>query len=218
MRIPRPLGTAIHGTRPNQVPHFDYIYIHPVPRSHSHNYAWVLIIRDDFSGLTHLCPAETPDSHVTSEALLRWRSFFGTPELYVSDQAAYFVGQVMQSLTFRLGIEQHGCTTYIHYPNGTVEVIGKLVFQAFRTMISELRWLKNDWTFLLPTIEYYLNHKPQTRLDGRAPITVMTGIERDNPLDLIFRIDRGLISPTTKLPMERVEDILSEAAEQLNAL
>src|SRR4051794_17999337 len=29
IRVPRPLGTACHGTEPNQVLHFDFIYIQP---------------------------------------------------------------------------------------------------------------------------------------------------------------------------------------------
>jgi hypothetical protein len=34
---------------------------------------------------------------------------------------------------------------------------------------------------------HYLNHKPQARLGGRAPIAVMTGMEADNPIEVTFR-------------------------------
>ena len=91
----------------------------------------------------------------------------------------------MQSLETRLGVEHHACTSYVHFNNGTIEVICKLVLNALRVMISELRWLKTDWPYLIPTIEYYLNHKPQSRLNNNAPIEVMTGLSRDDPMDLI---------------------------------
>jgi len=49
-RIPRPLGAACHGMKPNQVLHFDYLYIAPKTDS-SLNYQWLFVIRDDFSGM-----------------------------------------------------------------------------------------------------------------------------------------------------------------------
>ena len=54
-RIPPPLGEACHGIRPNQVLHFDYMYICP-KLENSINYQWLFIIRDDFSGLVSLKP------------------------------------------------------------------------------------------------------------------------------------------------------------------
>jgi hypothetical protein len=126
--------------------------------------------------------------------------------------------KVMQSLVDRLGVEHHVCTSYIHYPNGTVEVICKLVLQAFRTLVSELKWAKEDWVYLLPTVEYYLNHKPQKRLAGKAPVTVMTGRNRDNPLDVIFKKDHVPIVGVDKLSTQRMSDIMEELADQLETL
>jgi hypothetical protein len=215
MHIPRPLGSALHGTKPNEVLHFDYLYIRAAKGDGVQGHQWVLIIRDDFTGLVQLTSTVTPDSHVTSEALLRWRSVFGSSKIYVSDQASYFVGEVLKSLTRRLGVDQHLCSAYIHYPNGTIEVICKLVLQAFRTLISELRWRKEDWVFLLPTVEYYLNHKPQTRLGNRAPITAMSGLPRDDPLELIFTRLNAVVAASSPVTVERMDAILCEAADQL---
>jgi len=93
----------------------------------------------------------------------------------------------MSELTERIQVDHHLTTSYIHYPNGTVEVVNKLILQAIRTLISELRWKKDDWEYLIPVITHYLNHKPQARLAGYAPITVHTGLQRDDPLDPIFK-------------------------------
>jgi hypothetical protein len=60
----------------------------------------------------------------------------------------------------KIGVEHHVTTAYIHYPNGPIEVVNQLVLQAIRTLISELRWKKEDWESLIPVIVQYLNHEP----------------------------------------------------------
>ncbi|RAN85649.1 hypothetical protein B5P41_33830, partial [Bacillus sp. SRB_28] len=114
-RIPRPFGEACHGTRPNQVLHFDFMYIMPRVKGSYHEFEWVLVIVDDLSGLVHLTPAVTPDTETTVDALMEWRSKFGTSEVYVSDQASYFLSEVMRSFAKKAGVEQQYWTTaYIH--------------------------------------------------------------------------------------------------------
>ena len=186
-RIPRPLGTQIHGQKPNQVLHFDYVYIHPVKNGASHSHQWIFVVRDDFTGMVMLEPCATPNTSVTVQTLMKWRSLYGSSEFFVSDQGSYFVSEAMKEYCELVRSSHHVTTPYIHYPNGTVEVINKLVLQAFRCLISELRWKKEEWPYLLPTIMHYLNHKPQARLGGRAPIAVMTGMEADNPIEVTFR-------------------------------
>ncbi|RAN86309.1 hypothetical protein B5P41_30045, partial [Bacillus sp. SRB_28] len=66
----------------------------------------------------------------------------------------------------------------------SIEVINKLILSAFRCVISELRWNKEDWPWLIKAIEHGLNHKPQKRLGWRAPVTVHTGAKADNPVEL----------------------------------
>ena len=186
-RIPRPLGTQIHGQKPNQVLHFDYVYIYPVKNGASHSHQWIFVVRDDFTGMVMLEPCATPNTSVTVQTLMKWRSLYGSSEFFVSDQGSYFVSEAMKEYCELVRSSHHVTTPYIHYPNGTVEVINKLVLQAFRCLISELRWKKEEWPYLLPTIMHYLNHKPQARLGGRAPIAVMTGMEADNPIEVTFR-------------------------------
>ena len=86
-RIPRPLGTACHGVKPNQVLHFDYLYVAPA-FDNSLSCQWIFVIRDDFSGMVLLKPVHVPNTHFTVEALLEWRALFGNPQMLVSDQAS----------------------------------------------------------------------------------------------------------------------------------
>ena len=92
---PRPLGEACHGKEKGQVIHFDYLYIYPKKEKSYHDFEWLLVIRDDYSGMVMLTPAEKPNKITTVDALMQWRSWFGRTEVFVSDQASYFMSQTM---------------------------------------------------------------------------------------------------------------------------
>ena len=66
-------------------------------------------------------------------------------------------------------------------------MINKIYLALIRALLSELRWNKEHWPWLNRNVEHTINHRGQTRLNGNAPITVMTGRQPDNPLDEIFR-------------------------------
>ena len=102
-RIPRPLGAACHGTRPNEVLHFDYLYIASKLKS-SLNYQWIFVIRDDFSGFIFLKPVMVPNTANTADALLECRSLFGHSKIYVSDQSSFFSSETLKLLFMKLGV------------------------------------------------------------------------------------------------------------------
>jgi len=83
-------------------------------------------------------------------------------------------------------MKQHFITAYAHYSNGSIEIINREIISLFRALISELRWDKHHWPCLVKLVEHTLNHRPQRRLGGHAPITVMSGLQPDNPLDAVF--------------------------------
>ena len=85
------------------------------------------------------------------------------------------------------------------------------MLQAIRTLISELRWKKEDWESLIPVITHYLNHKPQARLAGHDPVTVHTGLPRDDPLELIFR--RPNLLALQRLKPSFIETVLSKVSD-----
>ena len=57
-RIPKPLGTALHGTKPNEVRQTDFLYMGP--RLNGKNY--MLILRDGLSSYARLWATEAADS------------------------------------------------------------------------------------------------------------------------------------------------------------
>jgi Integrase zinc binding domain len=72
-RMPRPLGEAIHADKPNEVLHFDYLYMGPSNKEDQ----YLLILKDDLSGYVWLTASPSADSETTADALVRWFSSFG---------------------------------------------------------------------------------------------------------------------------------------------
>ena len=203
-RKPRPLGEACHGTEKGQVIHFDYLYVYPRKENAYHTFEWLFVIRDDYSGMVMLTPVEKPNTITTVDALMQWRSWFGRTEVFVSDQASYFMSEVMREFAKRCNTQQHWTTAYAHYPNGSIEVINKHFLSLMRALISELRWNKEDWPWLVKLVEHTLNHRPQARLGGLAPYTVWTGKKADNPLDLVFYDPSNVIVDMKRIPESRI--------------
>src|SRR5512133_2390758 len=126
--------------KPNQVLHFNFLYIAPKTDS-SLNYQWLFVIRDDFSGMVLLTPVLVPNTHATVDALLEWRAVFGRSDVYVSDQASYFLSETMKELVAKIGAKQHFVTAYAHYSNGTIEIVNRQILNLMKCLISELRYI-----------------------------------------------------------------------------
>jgi hypothetical protein len=84
-KVPRPLVTQLHSTKPNEILHFDFLYI---GLSRDGKYQYLLLLKDDLSGYLRLVPCRTADSAATVDALMRWFAVFGVVLLWISDRAA----------------------------------------------------------------------------------------------------------------------------------
>jgi Integrase zinc binding domain len=73
--IPRPLGEALHAESPNEVLHFDFLYL----GREDDQFTYVLVIKDDFSSFCEIFPCRSADSFVAADALIDWFKRFGTP-------------------------------------------------------------------------------------------------------------------------------------------
>jgi hypothetical protein len=67
--VPRPLGTQLLATKPNEILHFDFPYI-GLSRDGKHQY--LLLLKDDLSGYLWLVPCRMADAAATVDALMRW--------------------------------------------------------------------------------------------------------------------------------------------------
>lgn len=58
-KIPRPLASTLHGSRPNEVLHMDYLFMgNSIPL----DFNYILILRDDFSSFVWLFPTNSATS------------------------------------------------------------------------------------------------------------------------------------------------------------
>ena len=63
-KVPRPLGETVHGTRPGEVVHFDYLYVSGLlgddGLDEDGGYSYILVMMDDMSNWVWL---ESPRGH-----------------------------------------------------------------------------------------------------------------------------------------------------------
>lgn len=177
-KVPRPLGHAVHGSRPNEVLHFDFCYI-----MHSESaMRYVLILKDDFSGYTWLVPTSETDAETAANALLQWFASFGIARIWVSDQGSHFKNELVTKLCESLQSQHHFTLPYCPWSNGTVEVVCRELLRAMRALLSELQMPQRCWPQILPLVQSVLNNSILSRLGNRSPTTVFTGQSPESPL------------------------------------
>jgi len=183
-KIPRPLSTTIHACKPNEVIHFDYLFLGENDKEQK----YVLVVKDDLSGYCWLEPSASACSEHTAEVLARWMRIFTTPSIWVSDQGSHFKNEVLEYLAKDHRIRHKFSVAYSPWANGTVESLMRSILSATRAMLTELKLGPQDWASVLPSIAIALNQTSLGRLgrrkDGtaRTPLEVMTGIEPRRPL------------------------------------
>jgi hypothetical protein len=66
-KVPRPLGTQLHATKPNEILQFDFLYI---GLSRDGKYQYLLLLKDDLNEYLWLVPCRTADAAATIDALM----------------------------------------------------------------------------------------------------------------------------------------------------
>jgi hypothetical protein len=92
-KVPRPLGTQLHAIKPNEILHFDFLYI---GLSRDGKYQYLLPLKDDLSGYLWLVPCRKADVAATVDALMRWLAVFGVKLLWISDGGSVFKNEVVR--------------------------------------------------------------------------------------------------------------------------
>ncbi|KAH9135325.1 hypothetical protein AeRB84_019220, partial [Aphanomyces euteiches] len=211
--VPRPLGSALHAEKPNELIHFDWL---SMPMSTS-GLKHVLVIKDDMSGFVHLFPAESADATSTATALMGWFTLYGCVEKWVTDGGSHFKNEVVEKIRKMVGVHHHITTAYSPWANGTVEVVNRLILRVVRALLSEMKLKTNEWPHVLLLVQGALNHQPSPRFGGVAPVTAFTGLPAKTPMS-------GFVHPTTKevYVIDGLDDVrqrhMAELAVALNEL
>jgi hypothetical protein len=195
-RTPRPFGQALHASAPNEVIHFDYLYMGPSKAG----FKYLLLIKDDLSGYLWLVPSEAADAAATVNALTLWFAAFGVSQVWVSDQGSHFKNQVMDSVRKALRSQHHFTTAYSPWANGTIERACREVLRAVRALLSELRLRFDQWPAVSRIVQSVLNNSPSPQRGDIAPLTAFTGRAPDSPLQSLV-----CIAATQTLPLDTIK-------------
>jgi len=206
-KIRRPLGSQVHAEKVSELLHFDYLYI----GESSNQKEYVLILKDDFSVYCFLRSCKSADAETTAEVLMEYFTTFVPVLMWFSDQGTHFKNQVLEILATCLGAKHRFSTPYVPWSNGTVEAVCKQVLRIMRAFSAEFKIPEAEWPSTIPAIQSIINNTPSRRLGNRSPITVHTGMEPGNPLNLalsaISYVDSTSIDDVRALQALKIEEL-----------
>ena len=181
-RIPRPWGSTMHATRPNEILWFDYLYI----GQSTEGFKYLLVLRCAFSHYVELVPVKNTDAGSTAKVLIDWLKHFGIVKYWGSDQGMHFLNEVMKEMAILLGAEHHFVTPYTPWTNALAERPNREILNALRTLCSESRLDFKQWPLICPAVQFSMMHAPRERLGGLTALQVMTNLTPSSPLQFCF--------------------------------
>lgn len=163
-KIPRPLSTTTHGTKTNEVIHFDFLFMRPGIV----DFKYILVLRDDMSSYLWLVPAKAVNAETAATAIAQWIRVFTIMLIWICDQGSHFKNEVMKKLANEHGIKPKFIVAFSLWVNGTVESCMKHVLAAYRCIQSELKLGPQDWPSAVGMIQTALNEALLERLGLRT--------------------------------------------------
>lgn len=125
----------------------------------------------------------------------------------------------MELLADSLGTKHRFSSAYVPWSNGTVESVCKQVLCVIRAFSAAFRIPEAEWPSTVPAIQSIINNSPSRRLGNRAPITVHTGMEPGNPLNLALTnlkiIDSASVDKARAMQALELEPLL-EALDDMH--
>jgi Integrase core domain len=152
-KVPLPLGTQLHATKPNEILHFDFLYI---GLSRDRKYQYLLLLKDDLSGYLWLVPYRTADAAATVDALMRWFAVLGIVLLSISDRGSHFKNEVVRRVQKELKAKHHFNSANCLWSNGTIESACKQVIRALLAVLSELKMYADEWPEVVNIVQSVL--------------------------------------------------------------
>jgi transposase InsO family protein len=214
--VPSPMGTQLNATKPNEILHFDFLYI---SLSRNGKYQYLLLLKDDLNGYLWLVPCRTADAAATFDALVRWFAVFDVVLLWISDRGSHFKNKVVRRVQKELKTKHHVTTANCPWSNGTIESACKQVIRAFRAVLSELKMYADEWPEVVDMVQSVLNNSLSTRLNKRTPMQVFTGHAETTPLALMLKDNVSVSAPLDFIKAQKIMEVekLSKAMTEIHA-
>jgi Integrase core domain/Integrase zinc binding domain len=215
-KVPRPLGTQLHATKPNEILHFDFLYI---GLSRDGTYQYLLLLKDDLSGYLWIVPRRTADAAATGNALMRWFAVFGDVLLWISDRGRHFKNEVVRRVQKELKAKHHFTTANCQWSNGTIESACKQVIRALCAVLSELNMYADEWPKVVNLVQSVLNKSLPTRLNKRTLMLVFPRHAETTPLALMLKDNVSVNSPLDVIKAQKLMEVekLSKAITEIHA-
>jgi len=188
IKIPRPLGSALHADKPNEVIHFDFCYI----GKSTYGPKYVLILKDDLSSYVWLYACEAADAETTANSLIDWFAAFSPVPQWVSDRGSHFKNEIISILRDKFRSQHHFTLAYCPWSNGTVEVVCRELLRGIRALLSEFNLPFRFWPDVLPIVQSVLNTTSVPRLGNRCPLKAFAGQDPITPLLHIKQTKKGI--------------------------
>jgi Integrase core domain len=203
-KVPRPLGTQLNATKPEEILHFDFLYI---GLSRDGKYQYLLLLKDDLSGYLWHVPCRTADAVATGDALMRLFAVFGVVLLWISDRGRHFKNEEVQRVQKELKAKHHFTTANFPWSNGTIESACKQVIRAFRAVLSELKMYADEWPKVVNMVQSVLNNSLSTRLNKRTPMHVFTRQAETTPLALMLKDNVPVNAPLDFVKAQKLMEV-----------
>jgi hypothetical protein len=215
-KLPRPLGTPLHATKPNEILHFDFLYI---GLSRDGQYQYLLPLKDDLGGYLWLVPCRTTDATATVDALMRWFAVFDVVLLWISDRGSHFKNEVVQRVQKELKAKHHSTTAKCPWSNGTIEFACKQVIRVFRAILLVLRMHADEWPEVVNMVQSVLNNSSSTKLNKRTPMQVFSGHAETKPLALMLKDNVPVNAPLDFIKAQMLVEVekLSKVLTEIHA-
>ena len=213
-RSDRDFGQAPHGTAPHEVWHMDFVDMVDTSRR---GQRYLLVLRDDFSSLVYLVPAESASAETVVDSLRVWAGQWGKPRLLVSDRGSHFTAAVVKDYLSEQGIQQHLSTPNHSQSSGTVEVVHQSVKRTVTALRSHRGWDLDQWDDLIGDVTVALNQRPRRLLGNKSALEICTA--RPPPTDLATAIGAPATPARTDTPsVTEYQDALADLQEKLAQL
>ena len=116
---------------------------------------------DAFSRYVKLFPLKAVNFEEDLHALNQWVADFGCPSKIVSDNASYFLSDLIKSFLELTEIEHNTIHPYSHKDNGIVERANQEVIRHLTAIISD-KDVRKNWPKYLPYVQRIMNTQVKT--------------------------------------------------------
>lgn len=215
--VPRPYGRTLVAEYRNHIVAFDFMYIEKPKLGCEHEFQYVLVLKDLYSGMVELVPCKYASHIPVVEALAFWCGRYGTPKILQSDQGSHFKNKILEDLTRRMGIHHHFTFAYCPFSNGAIEIVNRSLKRVLRTAILEQNLKTSDWPYLLPMVMSVINGSKAERLGDLAPRQVYMGLPEYDPFTIIYNPSWGELREIP-LDTDEIKMAFEDLMEDLNVM